>query len=92
MGKTEEIAAEPRVELCYLTDRHDQVRITAKAEIVEDAALLMDIWNENPLLRKYLGSPDNPELIVYRMLPERVRYMKEWAIEYVEVPFGEPQK
>ena len=27
-GKTAEIAANPKVELCYLDDRHDQVRIT----------------------------------------------------------------
>jgi hypothetical protein len=44
------------------------------------------IWNENPLLRQYLGSVDNPELIVYRMVPNRVRFMREWALEYHEVP------
>jgi hypothetical protein len=37
-------------------------------------------------LRRYLGSLDNPELIVYRMRPSRVRYMREWALEYHEVP------
>ena len=35
--KTEEIAANPRVELCYLDDHHDQVRITGVAEVVTDA-------------------------------------------------------
>ena len=30
--KTAELAANPRVELCYLDDRHDQVRITGTAE------------------------------------------------------------
>jgi general stress protein 26 len=84
--KTAEIAANPRVELCYLDDRHDQVRITGMAEVVTDRALLQQIWDANPLLRQYLGSLDNPELIVYRIRPERVRYMKEWAREYHEVP------
>jgi hypothetical protein len=37
-------------------------------------------------LRQHLGSLDNPELIVYRMRPNRVRYMQEWALEYYEVP------
>jgi hypothetical protein len=32
---------------------------------------------------------DNPELIVYRIRPARVRFMKEWALDYHEVPFGE---
>ncbi|MHA3773027.1 pyridoxamine 5'-phosphate oxidase family protein [Verrucomicrobiota bacterium sgz303538] len=85
-GKTEEIAANPRVELCYLDDRHDQVRITGVAEVLTDRALLEEIWNSNPLLRRYLGSLDNPQLIIYRIRPERVRFMREWALEYHEVP------
>src|ERR1700712_5947914 len=54
--KTAEIAANPKVELCYLDDHHDQVRITGVAEPVEDPALLGEIWAANPLLRNYLGS------------------------------------
>src|SRR6476619_1455014 len=54
--KTAEIAANPRVELVYLDDRHDQVRITGDAEVVDDRALLQEIWDDNPLLRQYLGS------------------------------------
>ena len=33
------------------------------------------------------GSLDNPELVVYRITPARVRYMQEWALDYYEVPF-----
>ena len=87
-GKTAEIAAEPRVELCYLDEAHDQVRITAVAEVVTDREVLAGIWEENPLLRRYLGTPDNPELIIYRCLPTRVRFMHEWALEYVEIPLA----
>ena len=85
-GKTVEIAANPKVELCYLDDRHDQVRITGVAEVVTDRALLQQIWDETPLLRQYLGSLDNPELIFYRVRPVRVRFMREWALEYHNVP------
>ncbi|MBW3540235.1 MAG: pyridoxamine 5'-phosphate oxidase family protein [Planctomycetes bacterium] len=86
--KTAEIAANPKVELCYLDDGHNQVRITGVASIVTERPLLEDIWNTNPLLRQYLGSLDNPELIVYRIDPLRVRYMREWALEYFEVPLA----
>ncbi len=85
-GKTEEIAAEPRVELCYLDQDHNQVRITAVAEVVGEREILDAIWEENPLLRRYLGTSENPELIVYRCRPTRVRFMREWALEYDEVP------
>lgn len=84
--KTAELAANPKIELCYLDGEHDQVRITGRAEVVSDRALLQEIWDANPLLRHYLGSIDNPELIVYRIVPERVRFMREWALEYHEVP------
>src|SRR5947209_2942054 len=85
-GKTHEIAANPNVELCYLDSEHDQVRITGVAEILTDRPLLEEIWNGNPLLRRYLGSLENPELIVYCIRPSRVRFMREWALEYHEVP------
>jgi general stress protein 26 len=85
-GKTRELAANPRCELCYLDDAHDQVRITGEAEVVTDSDTLHSIWESNPLLRKYLGTPDNPELIIYRIRPTRVRFMREWALDYIEVP------
>ena len=86
--KTAEIAANPKVELCYLDEHHDQVRITGRAEVVTDRTLLAEIWEANPLLRRYLGTPDNPALIIYRIVPVRVRFMREWAIEYHEVPLA----
>ena len=84
--KTGELARNPNVELCYLDDKHDQVRLTGTAEVVTDRPLLREIWDANPLMRTYLGSLDNPELIVYRIRPNRVRFMREWALEYVDVP------
>ena len=91
-GKTQELAANPRCELCYLDEAHDQVRITGTAEVLTDRALLDEIWESNPLLRRYLGTPDNPELIIYRIRPEQVRFMREWALDYHEVtPILSPQ-
>jgi general stress protein 26 len=84
-GKTAQIAANPKVELCYVDENHDQVRITGMAEVVSDRTLLQEIWNANRLLQHYLGSIDNPELIVYRIVPNRVRFMREWALQYHEV-------
>ena len=86
--KTAEISVNPRVELCYLDGDHNQVRITGVANIETDTALLAAIWEKNPLLRSYLGTPDNPALIVYRIDPSQVRYMREWALHYHEVPLA----
>lgn len=85
-GKTAEIAANPKVELCYCDADHNQVRITGIAEVLTDRSVLDSIWQSNPLLRSYLGTADNPELIIYVIKPSRVRYMREWALQYFEVP------
>lgn len=84
--KTAEIEANPKVELCYMDEGHNQVRLTGTASIVTDRDLLQEIWDTNPLMRQYLGSIDNPALIVYRIDPNQVRYMQEWALEYYDVP------
>ena len=85
-GKTSELEKNSNVELCYMDDDHNQVRITGVVTIVTDRNLLLDIWNTNRLLQHYLGSIDNPELIVYKITPNRVRFMLEWALKYYEVP------
>lgn len=85
-GKTADIEKNPNVELCYLDEDHNQVRITGEAVVVTDRKLLEEIWNSNRLLQHYLGSIDNPELIVYKIIPAKVRFMQEWALRYYEVP------
>jgi general stress protein 26 len=83
--KTGELEKNEKVELCYLAENHDQVRITGIAERVTDHAVLQDIWDGDPLLRRFLGTIDNPEFILYKMIPHRVRFMREWALEYHDV-------
>jgi general stress protein 26 len=84
--KTVELAANPKVEVCFLDEHHSQVRISGIAEIVTDAALRERAWKQDPLVPRFLGSIDNPEFMLWRVRPERVRYMKEWALEYHDVP------
>ena len=87
-GKTKEIEDNPKVELCSTSSNHDQVRITGIAAPLSDMDKIMEIWNSNALLRKFLVSPDNPELIIYRITPNQVRFMREWALEYYDVPIS----
>jgi general stress protein 26 len=86
-NKTAEIERDAKVELCYLTEDHDQVRITGIAQTVTDDTTRKSIWDSNPLLRAYLKSIDNPEFMLYRIVPRQVRFMREWALEYFDVPF-----
>ena len=90
--KTGEIAANPNVELCYMDDGHNQVRLTGLAEIVNERPLLEEIWNAKPLMRQFLGTLDNPQLIVYRIRPSQVRYMQEWALSYLDCKLSDEEK
>ena len=83
--KTGELEENAKVELCYMSDKHDQVRITGIAERVVERDIIEDIWEANPLLRSYLATMDNPEFMLYRIVPIRVRFMREWALEYFDV-------
>jgi general stress protein 26 len=85
--KTGELEQNAKVELCYMSEKHDQVRITGVAELVTERDVIQDIWDTNPLLRSYLGTIDNPEFMLYRIVPAGVRFMREWALEYHEVPY-----
>jgi general stress protein 26 len=84
--KTGELAQNAKVELCYMSDKHDQVRITGIAEVVTDRQVIQGIWDTNPLLRSYLVTMDNPEFVLYCVKPTHVRFMREWALEYHDVP------
>ena len=84
--KTGELERNRKVELCYMAESHDQVRITGTAELVTDRSVIQEIWDTNPLLRSFLGSIDNPEFMLYRIEPAEVRFMREWALDYHEVP------
>ncbi len=84
-GKTGELIANPNVELAYMNSSHDQVRLTGTATEVTDRDTRQMLWDENALLRQFMGSLDNPELLIYQVQPERVRFMREWALQYHEV-------
>jgi uncharacterized pyridoxamine 5'-phosphate oxidase family protein len=85
-AKTAELTANPKVELCFLSKNDDQLRITGLAEPVTERAIQELAFQHDALLRQYLGNPDNPEFALWRIKPARVRFMREWALQYYEVP------
>ena len=86
-GKTAEIEANPRVEVCYLDGHNDQVRITGAGGGRQRQGAQGRNLGSNPHLRNYMVDVENPDFILYRVIPARVRFMKEWALTYREVPF-----
>jgi len=87
--KTGELEANANVEMCFIGNGHDQVRLSGSCELITDAETRQGLWDSSPLLRHYLDSVDNPQLLMYRIDPKQVRFMREWALEYFDVPFEE---
>jgi uncharacterized pyridoxamine 5'-phosphate oxidase family protein len=85
-GKTEQIRQNDRVELCFMSEGHDQVRIQGRAIETTNREKRLNIFRRYGLLRRYFEDVDDPEFILYEVRPERVLYMKEWELEYQEVP------
>jgi len=85
-NKTQEIANNPKVELCYLDKQHRQVRITGVAEVVTDSPLLQEVAGANTLLQACLETIDRSQFVLYRVRPTQVRYMQDWAADYNRVP------
>jgi len=90
-NKTREIATNPKVELCYLDGKHRQVRITGVAEVVKDSTLLQEVVGPHTLLHAYLETIDRSQFVLYCIRPTQVRYMQEWALEYITVPLESAQ-
>lgn len=88
--KTTELEGQASVELAYMDDAHDQVRIAGNAVLVDDEGERTRIWEATPLLRSFMGNVCNPEFMLYRVEPERVWFMREWALEYHDVPLEKP--
>jgi len=85
-GKTEQIRANDKVELCFMADDHAQVRIAGRAVETTDRDKRLNVWNRYELLARYFESVDDPKFVLYEIRPERVRYCKEWGLGYEEVP------
>ena len=82
--KTQEIAANPKVELCYMDSRHDQVRIISRAEVLDDATRFNPSGTQ-PAPSPIPRHPGQPHADHDKIIPEQVRFMREWALEYHEV-------
>ena len=88
-AKTAQIAANPHVELCYMDPHHNQVRISGTAHVLTDRALIADIHQSHNLLRQFMPDPFDANLLIYQIVPEEVRYMQEWGLEYHDVPHAQ---
>lgn len=88
-GKISEIENNPAVEICFCDAEHWQVRVAGRAELetrtaekqrLVDTTLSPKLWHGF-----FPGGGDDESYVLYRIHPERIRWMKEWELRYREL-------
>ncbi|HLU47177.1 MAG TPA: pyridoxamine 5'-phosphate oxidase family protein [Planctomycetota bacterium] len=87
--KIQEIERNPRVELCFVDDRHWQVRFAGEVSIEHDTAVkkrLIETTLDRRLWRGFFPGEERDEsFVLYRFIPESCEWMKEWELDYRRV-------
>ncbi len=87
--KIAELAANPKVEICFVDSEHWQVRVSGTAEEVRDASVkktLIENTLSPQLWRGFFpGGETDERFVLYRILPKSFEWMKEWELSYRRV-------
>jgi uncharacterized pyridoxamine 5'-phosphate oxidase family protein len=78
----------PYAEYCFSDSEGKHVRIAGSCTISTNNSDKLKLYEAVPVLKKYYKDPSNPEYVVIRMKPERIRLMVQAGKGYedIEVP------
>ncbi|MBN1592135.1 MAG: pyridoxamine 5'-phosphate oxidase family protein [Candidatus Coatesbacteria bacterium] len=83
--KTQDIKKRPHIEYCFCDDKGMHVRLSGKCEISTDKDDKRKLLDFMPMLKDYVGDADNPDYIVLRLKPEKIRLMDMNSMKYEDV-------
>jgi general stress protein 26 len=84
-GKAKELAANGRVEICFLDARNYQLRIEGRADVSGGPERKRELLALNPRIRKHFKDEHDPEFVLIEIVPTRARWMPPGFGEYREV-------
>ncbi len=84
-AKTADIKKAPYVEYCFADKEGKHVRLSGKCVVSTDRADKEKLLDFMPAMKQYVGDADNPDYVVLRLTPERIRYMGSDDMQYTEV-------
>ena len=59
-----QIQENPLVEICYVDRKMAFCRISGKAKISEDIEKKQIVWDNIPILKQFIGGPEDPNLVL----------------------------
>jgi len=80
--KMAQLAANPRVELCYMDADHNHLRLRGRAEVCDDPAARRRMWDAYPLMHDYFQGPDDPQYVLLRFTTEEAMRMASMSRRY----------
>lgn len=83
--KVEQMRRDPRVEILFVSQGHDQARFEGEArEIrdVEEKRRVMQTTLSDAMWKKYFSGPDDPRFALFRIRTARVEWNRTGEVEY----------
>jgi general stress protein 26 len=74
--KTAQIRVVPRAEYCFCKPEGEHARIAGPCTISTDNNDKLKLYEAVPLLKNYIADPADPDYVVIRMKPDRIRIMR----------------
>ncbi|MHC4441149.1 MAG: pyridoxamine 5'-phosphate oxidase family protein, partial [Planctomycetota bacterium] len=85
-GKTSDKIAQltkvPHAEYCFCNQEGKHVRIAGQCTVSTDNEEKLKLYKVVPLLKNYIQDPADPEYVIIRMKPDRIRIMESTKLEY----------
>jgi uncharacterized pyridoxamine 5'-phosphate oxidase family protein len=75
----------PYAEYCFSDSEGKHVRIAGPCAISTNNSDKLKLYEAVPVLKKYYKDPTNPEYVVIRMKPERIRLMAQTGKGYEDI-------
>lgn len=75
--KMRQLARDPHVELCFMDEQYHHLRVQGTYEMVDDPDLKRRMWEQNPSMKEYFESADDPEYVLFKIKVEEALLMEE---------------
>ena len=87
-GKVREWEADPHVEICFVDDRKNQVRVEGLVDLGGGEAEKRALLEANPKVGRHFSDETDPRFVHVAVRPTRVRWKPPGFCEYQEVSSG----
>ncbi len=86
--KVAQIGKVPHAEYCFGSTEGEHVRISGPCTVSTDNGDKKKLYDTVPGLKKHISDPADPDYVVIRMKPDRIRYRGATDHGYKEIPLA----